>query len=80
MSPILAEIVMRKWEQEKVEGENKIIKFVSYIDDILGVLNSDRTELNDKINSMEDEEKGIKLELEIEKEGSITFLDLKLEK
>ena len=31
MSPILAEIGMRKWEEEKVEGENKIIKFVRYV-------------------------------------------------
>ena len=49
MSPILTEIVMRKWEEEEVEGENKIIKFVMYVDDILGVWRGDRTELIDKI-------------------------------
>ena len=64
MSPILAEIVTRKWEEEKVEG-GKIIIFVRYVDDILGVWRGDRTELNDKIKSMEDEENGIKLILEI---------------
>ena len=63
MSPILAEIVMRKWEEEKVEEENKVIKFVRYVVDILGVWRDDRTEFNDKIRSMEDEE-GIKLKLE----------------
>jgi hypothetical protein len=36
--------------------------------------------LHDKIKRMGDEEKGIKLKLEIEKEGDITFLDLKLER
>ena len=71
---------MRKWEQEKVEGENKIIWYVRYVDDILGVWRGDRTELHDKIKRMGDEEKGIKLKLEIEKEGDITFLDLKLER
>ena len=58
---------MRKWEEEKVEGENKIVKFVWYVDDILGVWRGDRTELNDKIKSMEEE-------------GNITFLNLKLER
>jgi hypothetical protein len=80
MSPMLAKIVKRKWEEEKVEGENKVIKFVRYVDDILGVWRGDRTVLNNKIRSMEDEEKGIKLKLEIGKEGNITFLDLKLER
>ena len=57
MSPMLAKIVKRKWEGEKVEGENKVIKFVRYVDDILGVWRGDRTELNNKIKSKEDEKK-----------------------
>ena len=31
LSTILAEIVMKKWEEEKEEGVNNIIKFVRYM-------------------------------------------------
>ena len=37
MSPILAEIIMKIWEEERVEGEERIRKFRRYVNDSLGV-------------------------------------------
>ena len=73
-------IILQKFVDLSLPSLKLLIKFVRYVDDILGVWRGDRTVLNNKIRSMEDEEKGIKLKLEIGKEGNITFLDLKLER
>ena len=61
MSPVLAEIMMKRWEEEKVEGEKRIGNFRRYVDDRIGIRKGKREELEEKVKSIEDEEKGIKL-------------------
>ena len=79
MSPVLAEIVMKGWEEDIIDKERKIRKFGRYVDDSLGIWKGRKTELEEKGKEMEDTEKGIKLKLEVENEGKSTFLDIKLE-
>ena len=79
MSPVLAEIVMKGWEEDIIDKERKIRKFGRYVDDSLGIWKGRKTELEEKVKEMEDTEKGIKLKLEVENEGKSTFLDIKLE-
>ena len=73
MSPVLAEIMMKGWEGEKLEKERKIRKFGRYENDSLGIWKGKKTELEEKVKEIEDKEKGIKLKSEVKNEGKITF-------
>ena len=37
MSPLLAEILMKRWEKEKIESERRIRNFKRYVDDSIGI-------------------------------------------
>ena len=60
-SPVLAEIIMKSWEEENVETDKRIRKFERYVNDSLGVWRGSKIELEEKVKKMEDKEKGIKL-------------------
>ena len=79
MSPVLAELIMKRWENENVENEERIRQYGRYVDDSLGVRKGSKNELEEKVK-MEDREKGIKLKLEIEEKGKITFLEVKIKR
>ena len=66
---------MKTWKMKK-----RIRKYGRYVDDSLGVWKGSKNELEQKVKKMEDKEKGIKQEFEIEEKGKITFLDLKLKR
>ena len=76
--PVLAEIMMKIWEKEKIEGEGRIRKFRRYMDSSLGIWKGKREERDEKVHSMEDEKEEMKLKLEVEEAGRITFLDVEL--
>ena len=71
---------MKRWENENVENEKRIRKYGRYEDESLGAWKGSKKELEEKVKKMEDKEKGIKLELEIEEKGKITFLYVKLKR
>ena len=71
MSPVLAEILMKKWEKEKVEEEGKIRKFRSYVDDNIGLWRGRRDDLERKV-SMEESKKVIKFKFEVEEKGKFS--------
>ena len=77
---VLAEVIMKRSEKENVENEKRIRKYGRYVDDSLGVWKGSKNELEEKVKKMEDKEKGINQELEIEEKGKITFLDVKLKR
>lgn len=81
LSPVLSEIVMNKWE-EKVwkEGGDQLLMFCRYVDDCLGLWKGTRRQLEAFKSKLEDEEKGISLEMELEEEGRINYLDMTIEK
>ena len=66
---------MKTWKMKK-----RIRKYGRYVDDSLGVWKGSKKELEEKVKKMEDKEKGIKLELQIEEKSKITFLDVKLKR
>ena len=78
MIPILAEILMKRWEKEKVEDEGRIRNLKRYVDDSIGICKGKREELEEKVKTMEDGKKGIKLKFEVEEKGRIAFLDVEL--
>ena len=78
MSPVLDDIVMKKWEEENIDKERRIRRFTRYVDDSLGIWRGEKRELEEKMKELEDNEKGIEIKLEIEKDNSINFLDSKL--
>lgn len=80
MSPVLAEIVMKRWEEEKIDKEKKIRKFGRYIDDSLGIWKGNKMEFEEKMKKIRGQKKRIKLKLEVENKSKIAFLDIKLVK
>ena len=54
MSPVLSEVIMKRWENENVENEKRIRKYGIYVDDSLGVWKGVKNELEEKVNKMED--------------------------
>ena len=50
------------------------------MDDSIGIWKGKKDKLEKRVKEMEDEGKGIKLKLEMEKEGRITFLDMEIER
>ena len=80
MSPVLAEIIMKRWEKEKIEGERRIRNFRRYVDNSIGIWRGGKDTLEERVKEMEDEKKGIQLKLEVEKDKKITFLDIELER
>ena len=59
MSPVLAEILMKKWEKEKIDEEDRIRKFKRYFDDNIGIWTGRKEDLERKVRSMEDSRKVI---------------------
>ena len=79
MSPVLAEIMMKKWEKEKID-EHRIRKFKKYVDDSIGIWRGRKEDLERKVRSMEDSRKGIKLKLEVEEKREMVFLDVEIKR
>ena len=50
------------------------------MDDSIGIWKGGKDILEEKVKEMENEKKGIKLKLEVEKERRITFLDIEIER
>jgi hypothetical protein len=79
ISPVMADLVMNEWEKLVIEkGKDKLLAFCRYVDDCFGVWKGTREQLEGFINDIDDEERGIKLEKEIEKNGVLNFLDLSI--
>jgi hypothetical protein len=79
ISPVMANIVMNEWEKSVIEkGKENLLVFCRYVDDCFGIWKGTRRQLDNFINEINDEEKGIKLEKEIEDEGGLNFLDLRI--
>ena len=49
MSPVLAELIMKRWENENVENEERIRQYGRYVDDSLGVWKGSKNELEEKV-------------------------------
>ena len=73
MSPELAELIMKRWEEEKVDKVKNIRKFDRYVDDSLDIWKGKKNELKEKLKELEDKSKGIKLKLEVEKKRKLHF-------
>ena len=61
MGPVLAEIIMKIWEEESIADENRIWSFRRYADDSIVIWRVVREDLERKVKSTEDNKKGIKL-------------------
>ena len=79
MSPVLAEILMKKWEKEKIDEEHRIRKFKRYVDDSIEIWRARKEDLERKVRSMEDSRKAIKLKLEVEEKRKIVFFLISFE-
>jgi len=81
LSPVLAEIVMNEWEKKvRLKGGDKLVFFSRYVDDCLGIWKGTKRQLEKFVKEIEDREKGIELELEVEKDDTIVFLDMRIKK
>jgi hypothetical protein len=81
LSPVLADIVMNEWEKKVVEkGGERLILFCRYVDDCLGVWKGTQRQLEIFISELEDVEKGIQIDTEVEECNKINYLDLKIER
>ena len=49
MSLILAELMMMKWEEENIDKEGRIIKFMRYMDDRIRTWKGKEKELKEKV-------------------------------
>ena len=65
-------------EEEKIDKEGRIRKFMRYMDDSTEKWVGKEEELKKKLKDIEDKKKGIQLELDIEEEGRIMFLDIEI--
>ena len=54
MNPVLAEIIMKGWEEENIDKERKILKFGRYVDDSRDKWKGKKTELEEKVKEMQD--------------------------
>jgi hypothetical protein len=81
ISPVLADIIMNKWECEVLEkGGDRLMLFCRYVDDCLGIWKGTKRQLKTFVEDLEDRAKGISLEIEIEDEKKLNFLDMTIEK
>jgi hypothetical protein len=81
LSPVLENIVMNEWEKKVIEkGGESLIMFCRYVDDCLGIWKGTRREMETFITELDEKEKGIQIETEVEENNSISFLDLRIEK
>ena len=49
MSPVLAEILMKRWEKEKIDTEIRIRKFRRYVDDSIGIWKGEKEKIDTEI-------------------------------
>ena len=47
MNPTLAQLMIMKWEEEKMDKEGKIRKFMTYVDNSIGIWKEE--ELKEKV-------------------------------
>ena len=77
MSPILTELKIRKWEEEKLKKKQKRIKqFSRYVQGSIGIYRGIQEELKEEVKKIEESQKGIQLGVEEVKEGKIRFLNI----
>ena len=79
MTQVLAEILMKRWEEEKIEDEGRIMNFRRYVVDSTGIWKGRREDLEEKVKTKEDRKKGIKL-VGCGGKGQIAFLDVELKR
>ena len=78
ISDILAEMKLRILEEQiKIKYKEEIKYWFRYIDNIFAVLNKD-IEPKKLLESINKEDKNIKFTKEIEKEGKLNYLDVKI--
>lgn len=79
LSPVLAEIVVRKWEERaKEEGGRNLDLWCHYVDDILGNWRGTVRELKIFQKKLNCPEMGIDTELVLEEGGILQFLDIEI--
>ena len=54
MSPVPAELILKRWEEEKVDKVKNIRKFGRYVDDSIGIWKGKKNKLEEKVKELED--------------------------
>ena len=64
MSPILAEIIMRSWEEYKDINAMRVSNYIRHVDDIIGISRKKEEDLREVMKKIEDIERDFGWELE----------------
>ncbi|VDN30132.1 unnamed protein product [Dibothriocephalus latus] len=75
LGPLLAEIFMGKLSKFQLSGQiHKVKHYGHYVDDIFAIA-ANETDVDVLLNAVNEARTSIKFTLEVEKEGSLPFLD-----